>query len=173
MSRDIWSPRQYRAYASHRARPFFELLARVDARDPAYVVDLGCGPGERTADLASRWPGAVIDGIDSSEQMILEARRMFAERPAEPGDTGTAPAPVRFAVGDLAEWTPDRPVDVIFSNAALQWVPEHRRLLPGGSRRSRPEDGWRSACPATSRGRATPSFANCARRPAGATGSAP
>jgi trans-aconitate 2-methyltransferase len=132
MSRDMWSPRQYLAYASHRARPFFELLARVDADAPAHVVDLGCGPGERTADLAARWPGAVIDGIDSSEQMILQARRMLAERPMAPGDTGTAPAParVRFAVADLAEWTPDRPMDVIFSNAALQWVPEHRRLLP-------------------------------------------
>src|SRR3954469_9392171 len=102
MSRDIWDPRQYRAYASHRARPFFELLARVDADDPAHVADLGCGPGERTADLRSRWPGAGIEGIDSSEQMILEARRTFAERPMAPGGSGTAPALVRFAVGDLA-----------------------------------------------------------------------
>lgn len=117
MSRDIWNPRQYRAYASHRARPFFELLARVGADAPSYVADLGCGPGERTADLAARWPGAVIEGVDSSAQMIAEARR-------------TATGSVWFTVGDLTEWTPGRPVDVIFSNAALHWVPEHRRLLP-------------------------------------------
>jgi trans-aconitate 2-methyltransferase len=150
MSRDIWNPRQYRAYSSHRARPFFELLARVDVEAPAYVVDLGCGPGERTADLAVRWPGAVIEGIDSSLEMITEAHRMVAEGPqprpaaAKGGaarSDGSSPAfpagdvvqdgeTLRFSVGDLAEWVPDRPVDVILSNAALQWVPEHRRMLP-------------------------------------------
>lgn len=158
MSRDIWNPRQYRAYSSHRARPFFELLARIDVDDPEYVVDLGCGPGERTADLATRWPGAVIEGIDSSEQMITEARRLLRSRAplvAAGADTGVvnahaegadcsagASGPVtspsvprdgdalRFSVGDLAAWVPDRPVDVIFSNAALQWVPGHQRLLP-------------------------------------------
>jgi trans-aconitate 2-methyltransferase len=140
MSRDIWSPGRYRAYASHRARPFYELLDRIDVEAPSYVVDLGCGPGERTADLAARWPGAVVEGVDSSAQMIAEARR--AERPGgrpraavgASGGTGAAgeDAPsLRFSVGDLAEWVPDRPVDVIFSNAALHWVPAHRRLLPG------------------------------------------
>jgi trans-aconitate 2-methyltransferase len=160
MSRDIWSPRQYRAYASHRARPFFELLTRVDVEAPGYVVDLGCGPGERTADLAARWPGAVIEGIDSSPQMIAEAQRTVLQRavevsrdrdggPGRPvesarasagaqdgspssssaGDLGDSREGSRFSVGDLAEWVPDRPVDVIFSNAALQWVPGHQRLL--------------------------------------------
>jgi trans-aconitate 2-methyltransferase len=149
MSRDIWNPRQYRAYSSHRSRPFFELLARVGAEDPAYVVDLGCGPGERTADLAARWPGAVVEGIDSSERMIAEAlrsagdaRRSAADAPRSvveaPRSVGearrsgagrSAGGSLRFTVGDLAEWAPDRPVDVIFSNAAFQWVPEHRRLF--------------------------------------------
>lgn len=114
----MWDPAQYRAYASHRARPFFELLARVDVDAPAYVVDLGCGPGERTLDLAVRWPDAEIEGIDSSAEMIAEARR-------------TAGAGPRFSIGDLAEWTPGRPVDVIFSSAALHWVPDHQKLLPG------------------------------------------
>lgn len=116
MSRDMWDPGQYRHYAAERARPFHELLARVDA-DPGYVVDLGCGPGERTQDLARHWPGATILGIDNSPQMIATAQA---------GGGG-----VRFEVGDLSSWVPDRPVDVIFSSAALQWVPEHERLLPG------------------------------------------
>ena len=183
MSRDIWNPRQYRAYASYRARPFFELLSRVDVTAPAYVVDLGCGPGERTADLAARWPAALIEGIDSSPQMIAEARRTVRERlaprhtaadtkltdadadaaagadagaaqvaraaPSQSsvgavghsgdtrdelkrlGDSSDSGSGLRFSVGDLAAWVPERPVDVIFSNAALQWVPGHQRLLPG------------------------------------------
>jgi trans-aconitate 2-methyltransferase len=136
----MWSPGQYRAYAAERARPFYELLARIDVDTPASVVDLGCGPGERTADLAARWPYAVVEGIDSSEQMIAEARRETPDRARpHPGAEGggrraherTEDAPaLRFAVGDLAEWAPHRPVDVIFSNAALQWVPGHQRLLP-------------------------------------------
>jgi trans-aconitate 2-methyltransferase len=129
MSRDIWNPRQYRAYSSHRARPFYELLARVDVDAPAYVVDLGCGPGERTVDLTIRWPGAVVEGIDSSAQMIKEAH-LAAESAGTGGAGAWDAAQLRFSVGDLTEWMPDRPVDVIFSNAAFQWVPEHRRLLP-------------------------------------------
>jgi trans-aconitate 2-methyltransferase len=130
MSRDIWNPQQYRAYASHRARPFFELLSRIDVTDPAYVVDLGCGPGERTVDLAARWPAAVIEGIDSSPQMITEARRTMRERHGV-GGVGDLGGGLRFSVGDLAAWVPERPVDVIFSNAALQWVPGHQQLLAG------------------------------------------
>ncbi|GLY84946.1 trans-aconitate 2-methyltransferase [Actinoallomurus iriomotensis] len=123
MSRDIWNPHQYRAYSSHRARPFYELLARVDVEEPAYVVDLGCGPGERTADLAARWPNAVIEGIDSSEQMIAEARRLPLDH--SPSGSGS----LAFSVGDIDAWVPSRPVDVIFSNAAFQWVPGHQDLL--------------------------------------------
>lgn len=116
MSRDIWDPRQYRAYDEERARPFFELLGRVDAPAPEYVVDLGCGPGDRTADLARRWPQATVEGIDASPQMIAEARRLAGPR-------------LSFSVGDIAGWAPDRPVDVIVSSAALQWVPGHQRML--------------------------------------------
>jgi trans-aconitate 2-methyltransferase len=123
MSRDIWNPHQYRAYSSHRARPFYELLARVDVEEPAYVVDLGCGPGERTADLAARWPNAVIEGIDSSEQMIAEARRLPLDHSPSGGGS------LAFSVGDIDAWAPSRPVDVIFSNAAFQWVPGHQDLL--------------------------------------------
>jgi trans-aconitate 2-methyltransferase len=94
------------------------------------VVDLGCGSGGLTASLASRWPTATVEGIDSSPEMIAAAGQHIA-----PG--------LRFAVGDLAAWTPDpdRPVDVIVSNAALQWVPEHRDLLLRWIK-ALPVDGW-------------------------------
>ncbi|MFC6086135.1 trans-aconitate 2-methyltransferase [Sphaerisporangium aureirubrum] len=112
MSRDFWDPDLYGRYAGERARPFFELLARVRAENPERVVDLGCGSGELTLELARRWPGADVHGLDSSPSMIAKA----------------PPGP-RFSVGDAREWRPDAPVDVIFSNAVLQWIPEHRELL--------------------------------------------
>src|SRR5689334_1457761 len=96
MSRDMWSPHQYRVYSSERGRPVRELLARIGADEPRFVVDLGCGPGECTLDLAARWPGAFIDGIDSSDQMIVEARRLLAGDAADPG-------PARPVPGDSPE----------------------------------------------------------------------
>ncbi len=74
----MWDPTLYRAFASERARPFFDLLLRVAAEDPRFVVDLGCGTGELTAALASRWPAARVCGIDSSAEMIESAARMLA-----------------------------------------------------------------------------------------------
>ncbi|MDR8409915.1 trans-aconitate 2-methyltransferase [Nonomuraea sp. 3-1Str] len=115
MSRDIWDPATYARFADERSRPFHELLARVGADEPDYVVDAGCGTGELTLELARRWPGATVEGFDSSPAMITKARELHA-------------AP-RFAVADMTMWRPDRPVDVIVSNAALQWVPSHRDVL--------------------------------------------
>jgi trans-aconitate 2-methyltransferase len=113
----MWNPSQYERFRDERKRPFFELLARVDAAAPAQVVDLGCGTGDLTLVLAERWPSAQVTGVDSSEEMIAEARR----RPAADR--------VRFELADLAEWTPPAPVDVIISNAALHWLPDHATLL--------------------------------------------
>ncbi len=112
-----WDPQQYLRYAGERARPFADLLARVEAADPAFVVDLGSGPGELTASLRDRWPGAEIVGVDSSPEMIARARTY--ERPG-----------LSFVEMDLRAWEPPRPVDVLVSNATLQWVPGHLGLLP-------------------------------------------
>jgi trans-aconitate 2-methyltransferase len=108
----MWDPQQYNRYADQRARPFFDLLARVGAKDPGLVVDLGCGPGELTATLAGRWPGATVVGVDSSESMIESARR-GVQRDGRPS----------FVLGDVRDWEPARPADVLVSNAVLQWVP--------------------------------------------------
>jgi trans-aconitate 2-methyltransferase len=113
-----WDPERYLAYADERGRPFLDLLARVGATDPATVVDLGCGPGNLTRLLAQRWPGAHVHGLDSSAEMIATARR------------GPASARVDFAVGDLRGWRAEAPVDVLVSNATLQWVEGHLDLLP-------------------------------------------
>ncbi|GAA3200851.1 trans-aconitate 2-methyltransferase [Actinocorallia longicatena] len=117
MSRDTWDPAQYAVYSDERSRAFFELTARMRPPAPRRVVDLGCGSGELTATLADRWPGAEVLGLDSSASMIGKARGH--ERPG-----------LGFAVGDLATWRPEAPVDVIVSNAAFQWVPGHVELLP-------------------------------------------
>ncbi len=114
----MWDPGQYRRFADERARPFFDLVARIGTDAPRSVVDLGCGPGDLTVDLARRWPGAAILGIDSSVEMIAAAGR-GEKRPG-----------VSFTVADLRDWQPDAPVDVLVCNAVLQWVPGHLGLLP-------------------------------------------
>lgn len=113
----VWDPTTYLQFSDQRARPFVDLLARVAAEGPRRVVDLGCGPGQLTASLAQRWPGASIEGIDSSAEMIERAN-------------DHANARVSFRIADLTRWRPETPVDVLVSNATLQWVPGHRDLLP-------------------------------------------
>lgn len=111
-----WDPDRYLQYGDERGRPFVELLARVGAEAPGSVVDLGSGPGTMTALLARRWPGATVTGVDSSPEMVEAARRDV------PG--------VAFELGDARDFAPADPVDVLVSNATLQWVPSHLALLP-------------------------------------------
>lgn len=115
----LWDPQQYEHFRDARKRPFFELLARVPAASPTTVADLGCGTGDLTLTLAERWPSARVYGVDSSEPMISEALR----RPA--------PERVRFELSDIARWSPPAPLDVLVSNAALHWLPDHAALLSG------------------------------------------
>jgi trans-aconitate 2-methyltransferase len=111
-----WDPERYLHYADERGRPFLELLSRVAADEPRLVVDLGCGPGTLTALLKERWPEARVMGVDSSAEMVAAA------------DTRRG---VEYVVEDLRTWRPPAPVDVLVSNATLQWVPGHLDLLPG------------------------------------------
>jgi trans-aconitate 2-methyltransferase len=124
----MWDPAQYLSFADERSRPFFDLTARIAATAPGLVVDLGCGPGQLTAALASRWPGAEVEGIDSSAEMIAAAQRVLAERAADAA--AAAAGRLSFRVADVTDWDPGRPVDVLVSNAVLQWVPGHLELLP-------------------------------------------
>lgn len=113
-----WNSEQYLKFARERTQPAIDLAARITLEAPARVVDLGCGPGNSTAVLAQRWPGAAIAGIDSSAAMLAQARRDY------PDWTWTE--------ADIAKWhaPADARCDVVFSNAALQWVPDHRREFP-------------------------------------------
>jgi trans-aconitate 2-methyltransferase len=111
-----WNAALYRRFEDERTRPALDLLARVGADAAGTVVDLGCGPGNSTELLVQRWPAAETIGVDTSPAMIEAARERL-------------PA-VRFVLGDAASWAADRPCDVIFANALLQWIPDHARLYP-------------------------------------------
>lgn len=117
-SSPAWDPAQYLRFAEERTRPCRELAARVAVEAPRQVIDLGCGPGNSTQVLAERWPSAELTGIDSSPEMIDAARQ-------------SAPAR-RWVVDDITHWATNnsQPVDVVFSNAALQWVPDHAVIFP-------------------------------------------
>jgi trans-aconitate 2-methyltransferase len=111
-----WDPKTYLAFGAERTRPASDLLGRIPLASPKRVVDLGCGPGNSTALLRARWPDANIVGIDSSPEMLRDARA-----------SGVA---AEFIEGDITTWTPDEPCDVIFSNAVLQWLTDHEVLIP-------------------------------------------
>ncbi|NUQ31559.1 MAG: methyltransferase domain-containing protein [Dermatophilaceae bacterium] len=116
-----WDPRQYAVFTGHRGRPFADLLARVDADDPRLVVDLGCGPGELTLGLTQRWPNARVVGVDSSPEMLARARDLDVD------------GRVEWVEAAAEDWDPTESggaVDVLVTNATLQWVPSHLRLIP-------------------------------------------
>jgi trans-aconitate 2-methyltransferase len=111
-----WNPERYLTFGDERTRPAVDLLARVPLAGPTRVADLGCGPGNSTRLLCERWPQARVVGIDNSAAMLAKAK-----------GSGTK---ARWLESDIAAWTPDAPFDLLFSNAALHWLPDHASLLP-------------------------------------------
>ena len=112
----MWNPAQYLKFAAPRFRPAMDLLARVGVEAPEAVFDLGCGAGNVTRLLAQRWPDARIVGVDDSPEMLTQAAR------EAPG--------IAWRCQSIATWTPEPAVDVIYSNAALHWLPDHQTLFP-------------------------------------------
>ncbi|MFE6907846.1 trans-aconitate 2-methyltransferase [Streptomyces erythrochromogenes] len=135
-SAPTWDPQQYLRHAGHRTRPFLDLLTRIPElpNRPARIADLGCGPGNVTELLTTRWPEAAITGFDLSPEMLRRATEQYAGPTAGGGS-------LDFRHGDIAGWLPEEPYDLIVSNAALQWVPGHpgsfgawiNGLRPGGT----------------------------------------
>jgi trans-aconitate 2-methyltransferase len=111
-----WNPQQYLKFSQPRLRPAMDLLARIPSAEPALVYDLGCGAGNVTAVLAERWPDARIIGVDSSATMLAQAARSLPR--------------MQWVHQPLAGWQAERAADVIYSNAALHWLPDHRKLFP-------------------------------------------
>src|SRR5690349_15098037 len=113
---DAWQPDTYARFAAERRRPFFDLLDMVSPLPGGRAVDLGCGTGELTRELHLRTGAAETVGLDSSEAMLARAAP-FAE------------GGLRFERTDIAAFSPREEFDLVFSNAALHWVPDHPRLL--------------------------------------------
>ncbi|HEY0205939.1 MAG TPA: trans-aconitate 2-methyltransferase [Acetobacteraceae bacterium] len=111
-----WSPSQYLTFEAERTRPVRDLLAGVPTTAVRSAVDIGCGPGNSTEVLAARFPGAAIQGLDSSAEMIAAARQRLPQ--------------MQFTQADISSWADPGPFDVILANAVLQWVPDHAALLP-------------------------------------------
>lgn len=111
-----WNAEAYDAFGDQRQRAAKDLLAGIGQLDPDSIVDLGCGSGLSTEILRLRWPKARIQGIDLSPDMLSQAASRVPD--------------ADFALGDIADYQPDAPVDLIFANASLHWVGAHQKLLP-------------------------------------------
>jgi trans-aconitate 2-methyltransferase len=110
-----WDPDQYERFRAERAKPFWDLAALIQPCPGGRVVDLGCGTGEHTKELHQHLQASETLGIDSSPAMLERA-------------SAFAGAGLHFELGDIAAWE-SAPYDVVFSNAALHWLSDHRRLL--------------------------------------------
>lgn len=111
-----WNPDLYRQFEAERTRPATDLLARVAINTPDFVSDLGCGPGNSTELLRQRFPHAHLVGIDNSQAMLESAQKRLSD--------------CKFQPADIQHWQPPQPQNVIYANASLQWLENHRLLIP-------------------------------------------
>jgi trans-aconitate 2-methyltransferase len=112
----VWNPQQYLKFAGHRLRPALDLLARIPDVPARAIVDLGAGAGNVTKLLKERWPEAEVTGVEGSAEMVAAGRKAAPD--------------VQWQHADLASWQPPKRYDVVYSNAALQWLPDHATLFP-------------------------------------------
>ncbi len=111
-----WNPELYLKFARQRGRPAADLIAQIDLEAPKSIIDLGCGTGTSTEQLRHRWPAAEITGLDSSPSMLQQAREAHPEW--------------QWIESGIESWQPEKQYDLVFSNAALHWVPNHGEVFP-------------------------------------------
>jgi trans-aconitate 2-methyltransferase len=111
-----WDPVQYLKFADERLRPGFDLLARIGELPAGPITELGCGTGVHSRAIAARWPDRAVTGLDLSAEMLEQA----AARPSR----------ISWQQGDAAAWQAVEKQALVFSNATLQWVDDHQRMMP-------------------------------------------
>jgi trans-aconitate 2-methyltransferase len=112
----VWDPQQYLKFSGHRLRPAVDLLMRIPDVGPRTIADLGAGAGNVTKLIKERWPSAAVTGVEGSAEMVAAGRKAAPE--------------IEWLQQDLASWQPKQTYDLIYSNAALHWLPDHNRLFP-------------------------------------------
>ena len=110
-----WNPNLYMQFRSERTQPSIDLIAKINPVEPKSIIDIGCGPGNSTQVLVNRWPKAIITGLDSSSVMIKKAEQDYPNH--------------EWIVADALTYEPENEYDIVFSNAVIQWVPNHKDLL--------------------------------------------
>lgn len=115
MSRKDWNPDLYLKFDRERTQPSKDLVSRIDFDNPSKIIDIGCGPGNSTMVLVQRWPDSVVTGIDNSPAMIEKAKKDYPHQNWVIIDAGKEEIPGSY--------------DVVFSNATIQWIPDHEELL--------------------------------------------
>jgi trans-aconitate 2-methyltransferase len=111
-----WNPEQYLKFKNERTQPSIDLISKIKLGDPRFIIDIGCGPGNSTQALYRRWPTAEIVGLDNSEEMIKKAREDYPMQ--------------KWVLADASVFESDQKYDLVFSNATLQWIPNHEKLFP-------------------------------------------
>jgi trans-aconitate 2-methyltransferase len=112
----VWDPQQYLKFSGHRLRPAVDLLMRIPDFHVRSIADLGAGAGNVTRLIRERWPDAAIVAVEGSAEMVAEGRKAAPD--------------VEWLQADLGRWRPAQKYDLIYSNAALHWLPDHARLFP-------------------------------------------
>ncbi|MCW1992881.1 UNVERIFIED_ORG: trans-aconitate methyltransferase [Bradyrhizobium japonicum] len=112
----VWDPQQYLKFSGHRLRPAVDLLMRIPDFAPREIADLGAGAGNVTKLIRERWPDATVTGVEGSAEMVAAGRKAAPD--------------VQWSHEDLGRWRPAKPYDLIYSNAALHWLPNHAALFP-------------------------------------------
>ncbi len=112
----VWDPQQYLKFSGHRLRPAVDLLMRIPEIPMKSAADLGAGAGNVTKLIKERWPNAAVVAVEGSAEMVAAGRKAAAD--------------VEWVQEDLGRWQPLQKFDLIYSNAALHWLPDHAHLFP-------------------------------------------
>jgi len=114
-SQKDWNPGLYLKFRNERTQASIDLVSRINVESPGSIIDIGCGPGNSTQVLHDRWPECIVTGLDNSPSMIAKAKNDYPSQ--------------EWILGDVTDINPSVRYDIVFSNAAIQWIPDHKRLI--------------------------------------------